>query len=112
MNQSESTIQRHILTALRLRREVIAVLRCQSGKVRVRGGYMQLAPAGSPDLIGGWRVGRSAILFGVEVKTATGPVREAQIETAAAWARGGAIYVVARSPEQAIEGIQAALVGR
>ena len=101
----ERTIQRKIL--VELSREFLGrgvfwqndtgVAKSMDGKRTIRFGL-----PGSPDIIG-CLDGR---WVGIEVKTATGKQREAQKKFQAAIERAGGIYFVARSPEEAIEGIR------
>jgi len=59
----ETDLQRAILETLRALG--LTVWRNQSGTVRVRGGFMHMAPEGTPDIIGYLADGR---LLGIEVK--------------------------------------------
>jgi hypothetical protein len=95
---SEAAIQRAILVAL----TAIGAyaFRVQSGRVKVRGGYMQLAPPGTPDVL--VIVPPHGRLLGLEVKTATGKEREAQVEWAEGARRLGAAVRTVRTPEEAV----------
>lgn len=101
----EGDRKRVILEALRLHPRILWASNILAGKVRVRGGWFVGAPAGSPDLVGGLRVGARVELFGVEVKSATGELRKKQEETRDAWERAGAHYVVATTVEEALQGL-------
>lgn len=65
MSKSESEIQKEILTALKKHPSIAWIDRANSGKVKVRGGFMQLHENGTPDLIGYTIYGE---MVGVEVK--------------------------------------------
>jgi hypothetical protein len=101
---SENDIQRAIILAL----QTIGVfaIRVQAGKVKVRGGWMQLAPAGTPDIY--VLVPPSGMSLWLEVKTATGEERESQLAFATkARARGARVETV-RTPQEAVEAYRAA----
>jgi hypothetical protein len=57
---------------------------------------------GSPDILGADR-GRPV---GIEVKDAKGQQREAQVKFERAWVKAGGLYILARSPEEAIQGLR------
>ena len=102
---SESTIQRAILDAL-LAAGAFA-FRAQAGKVKVRGGWMHLCPAGTPDIL--VIVPPTGLVLGLEVKTATGEERESQLAWAAkVRARGGVVETV-RTPQEALAAYAGAL---
>jgi len=63
---------------------------------------------GSPDILG-CLDGR---FIGIEVKTATGKQRDAQAKFQKAFELAGGIYIIARSPDDAIAQIEAALEAR
>ena len=77
--------------------------------IRVTPGMKILADArpvrfgleGAGDIVG-HRRGKA---FQVEMKTLTGPQREAQIAFGEVWEKRGGIYILARSAQAAIEGI-------
>lgn len=98
MTPSEADIQRAIVQALTAVGAL--VWRCQSGRVKVRGGWMMLAPEGTPDLL--VIVPPTGRLLGLEVKAAKGRVREAQVEWAEAARRAGAAVYCVRSAEEAV----------
>lgn len=68
---------------------------------------------GSPDIIGVTPVTVTAdmvgqvigVATGVEVKTATGRQSDQQKAFQAAFAKQGGVYIVARSPEEAVDGL-------
>ncbi len=106
MSATETEIQRAILDALA---SVGAfAMRVQSGKVKVRGGWMQLAPAGTPDII--VLVPPRGLLLGLEVKTATGEERESQIIWRAQACRRGAVVETVRSVQEALDAYRRAQV--
>jgi hypothetical protein len=107
----EGDIKRDSLEALE--RVGAFAFRVQSGMVKVRGGWMHLSPPGTADIL--VIVPPLGRILGLEVKTAKGTEREAQL----AWADGvralgGAVRTV-RSPQEAVrayfEVLPAALVG-
>lgn len=95
---SEGDLVRAIIDALTLRGAT--VWRCNSGKVRVRGAYLTLAPEGTPDVIGYTRHGR---FVGIEVKLPKGRVTKEQLDWHAAARAHGAIAGVAYCVEDALE---------
>lgn len=102
---SESTIQRAILDAL-LAAGAFA-FRAQAGKVKVRGGYMNLCPPGTPDIL--VVVPPRGHLLGLECKTLTGELRESQIVWATkARARGVTVETV-RNVDEALSAYRTAL---
>lgn len=102
---SESTIQRAILDAL-LAAGAFA-FRAQAGKVKVRGGWMQLCPAGTPDIL--VIVPPRGLVVGLEIKTATGDERESQLAWAARARRHGAIVETVRTVAEALDVYQRAM---
>lgn len=101
---SESTIQRAILDAL-LAAGAFA-FRAQAGKVKVRGGYMNLCPAGTPDIL--VIVPPRGMVVGLEVKTLTGELRESQLAWAAKVRALGGVVETVRSPAEAVAAYVAA----
>ena len=101
---SESDIQRAILDALGA--VGAFAFRAQSGKVKVRGGWMQLCPAGTPDIL--VLVPPHGLLLGLEVKTATGEERESQIIWSAKARGRGAVVATVRTPQEAVVAYRAA----
>ena len=78
--KAETELQAAIVEALRA--FGVTVWRNHSGAVRVRRGYMHLAPVGSPDLIGYLADGR---MLGIEVKVPKARTDKARAEAQAAW---------------------------
>jgi hypothetical protein len=92
-SKPETTLQADIVRSLR--RAGFTVVRINSGKVKVRGGWMELAPEGCPDLyvIGaGW----------IETKTLTGKLSEAQKAFHKRIADEGEYVAVERDPADAV----------
>src|SRR5579859_6181917 len=85
------------------------VWRNHSGAVRVKRGFMHLAPEGSPDLVGWLRDGR---FVGIETKVAGARTQKARAAAQAEWrdrirAAGGVAGEV-RSPADALALVRAA----
>lgn len=95
---AEGDIKRAMLEAL----EAVGAFafRAQSGMVKVRGGYMHLAPPGTPDIL--VIVPPLGRLLGLEVKTAKGAEREAQLAWASGVRRLGGWVQTVRTPEEAV----------
>lgn len=97
-----------------IKREILAVLhahgiiafRVHSGQVRVRRGWMHLAPAGTPDIVA--IVPPHGRFLGLEVKTEDGTERPGQLDFAKGARRHGAAVVTVRSSREAIAAWQAA----
>lgn len=101
----EGDIKRAILDALLVAGAF--AFRAQAGKVKVRGGYMNLCPPGTPDIL--VIVPPTGLLLGLEVKSATGEERESQLAWAAkVRALGGAVETV-RTPAEALDAYRRAL---
>jgi hypothetical protein len=66
MATEENIIQKNGIALCRNHPIVSEIYRTQSGKVKVRGGWMQLCPAGTPDSTGFSVAGR---IIGIEYKT-------------------------------------------
>lgn len=92
----ENDIQRDIVQALKA--NGFEVIRTNAGKTKVRGGYMQLAPAGFPDLFI-IDPKRGEVAF-VEVKNETGKLKPEQKEYAERYLKNFT-HGVARSVEEA-----------
>jgi hypothetical protein len=75
------------------------VLRVNSGKVRVARGWMQLAPPGTPDIIGALKDGR---FFAIEAKTAKGKPEESQLDWRRRADRAGLLHGEARTVGEAV----------
>ena len=100
-------------------------MRVNSGKVKVRGGWVQLAPDGTADIIGRYRdvvqvpcAGTGPLgpwrnrgtMFGVEFKIANARTKKSRAEAQAAWGaalvRDGGVYVAgAITCEDALRGL-------
>lgn len=65
MSKSEGEIQKEILTYAKKHPKIAWIDRANSGKVKVRGGFMQLHEKGTPDLIGYSIDGK---FIGIEIK--------------------------------------------
>ncbi len=103
---SESAIQRAILDALLVAGAF--AFRVQAGKVKCRGGWMQLAPPGTPDIY--VLVPPHGNTLWLEVKTLTGELRESQLAWAAKARARGAIVETVRSPAEALAAYERAVV--
>lgn len=80
--------------------------RQNAGRVRSdRGAWVSLGPPGISDIVG-LIDGRAVV---IEVKTATGKQREAQGKWQAAVEKAGGIYIIGRSPEEAVARLEALL---
>lgn len=78
--------------------------RQNAGKVQTANGYwVELGPEGIADIVGFLPSGQ--IVF-VECKRRSGRQRKSQVTFQSAAEKGGALYVVARTGEQAVEGIK------
>jgi hypothetical protein len=98
MGSAEGAIQKQIVDGLR--KLGWRVLRLQSGKVRVRGGWMVLSPIGTPDV---QAFDSTGACHWVEVKTPAGKRSPEQIDFEA-WATGvGHKYACARSLAEVLE---------
>lgn len=100
MSNAETDIHNRILVALSKEFHPRGIFwRQNAGRVRSdRGAWVSLGPPGISDIVGVID-GRSVF---VEVKTANGKQRKAQKNFQAAAERAGGIYIIARSPEDAI----------
>jgi hypothetical protein len=102
--ESETPIMRDILVAVSALpgamfwRQNTGLFRTLDGKRVVK-----VAPKGIGDLMGGYW-GRAVA---IEVKTLTGSLRLSQTRFRDAWERAGNIYIVARTPQQAVESLSA-----
>lgn len=101
----QSEVVRPILDALRSMG--ICAWRNQSGKVRVRGGFMMLAPKGTPDIVGFLRDGR---FLGIECKLPDGKHQETQEqrEFGRVLANSGGVYILARTVDEVFVGLRRA----
>jgi hypothetical protein len=75
----------------------VHLVRVQSGQVKVRGGWMHNAPAGTADLLG---VGPGGRALACEIKTEDGELSPEQEAFAAMWKRKGGLWVVVRSKDE------------
>ena len=107
MSNAETDIHNRILVALSKQYHPRGIFwRQNAGRVRSdRGAWVSLGPPGIADIVG---VIDGRAVF-VEVKTKTGRQREAQRKFQAAIEKAGGIYLIARSPEEAISGLRARL---
>jgi len=101
---SETKIQKAILDALHAAGAF--AFRAQAGKVKVRGGWMQLCPPGTPDIL--VIVPPRGMVVGLEVKTLTGELRESQLAWAAKVRALGGVVETVRSPAEAVAAYVAA----
>ena len=100
---SENVIQAEILLAIG-RIPGLLCWRNNTGALPDKAGrVIRYGLVGSPDILVCYR-GR---FVGIEVKTATGKQREAQVNFQRALERSGGLYVVARSVSDAVSAIEA-----
>ena len=110
---TESTIQNKIRLALgsrsdvRLFRNHVGVVKDQRGQVHSFG-----LRKGSADLIGWVRISHIAVFLSIEVKTATGRIREEQQQWMKNVNESGGIAFVARSEEEALEQLNEYIAAR
>lgn len=95
---SENAIQRKILDALAA--AGAHATRVHAGKVKVRGGWMQLAPEGTADIH--VTVPPRGRTLWLEVKTEDGELRPAQITWANTQRRLGALVQTVRTAQEAV----------
>jgi len=107
MANKETDIHNRILIALTQRFHPLGVFwRQNAGRVRSdRGAWVQLGPPGISDIVG-LIEGRSVF---VEVKVPGGKQRTGQAAFQRAVEKAGGLYLVARSPEEALAMLEAAL---
>ena len=99
---SETALQHSIVEALE--KMGLLVIRIQCGRVKVRGGWMQLAPEGTPDLlVTGSKYLRKAFL---ETKTPVGKLSQVQRVMHQRLVRSGERVFVVRSVEEAINAVR------
>lgn len=110
MANKETDIHNAILIALTKAFHPHGVFwRQNAGKVKTdRGVWVQLGPTGISDVVGAL-LGLSVF---IEVKTATGTQRKGQKAFQQAVEKAGGLYLVARSPEEALAGLKAGLQAR
>lgn len=98
---SESAILRAVLVAVSRLPDTM-VWRNQTGALRdARGRVVTFGLIGSPDIIGVYQ-GRA---LGIECKTQTGRQSDNQHNFERAWRAAGAIYILARSVDDALRGL-------
>jgi hypothetical protein len=105
---NESDIRREIMNFLRQTGKF--ALRLNSGKVRVRGGWMQLCPEGTPDIQVIERIVTayecSTHVSWIETKDAKGKQREAQLAFQVECTRRGERYILARSLDDVLAALK------
>lgn len=102
---SEQDIVRSIIEAVNAS-GLAQVWRCQSGRVRVRRGWMHLAPAGTPDVVGWMRDGR---FLGLEVKKPGEKPTELQEQRRQEIIADGGVAAVVRSVVETIDVLRSAV---
>jgi hypothetical protein len=90
----EKEIQRELLKRCKLHKSIAWIDRANSGKVRVKGGFMQLHEKGTPDLIGFTVSGQ---FIGIELKrpSTKKAVNEDQVIMGERLIKAGCVYGVA-----------------
>lgn len=81
----------------------VIAIRMQSGKVKVRGGWMMLAPAGTADIL---CFPRKKPVTWIECKILKGELRLKQEEFRERMTALGHVYVVARTIDEGLRAIQ------
>lgn len=104
MSAPENALQRRILDALEALPDA-EFLRVNSGKVKVRGGWMQLAPNGTADILGLVRGGRFVAL---EVKLPKEQPNPDQLAFGRRVVELGGFFAVVRSIEDAVAAVREA----
>ena len=105
MSNAETALYQQIIDALAAT-GLADVVRVQSGKVQVRRGWMQLAPRGTPDLLGHAANGVGVAL---EVKAPGGKERPEQTAYLARARARGAYAGTVTSPVEAVQFLLVAL---
>lgn len=102
---SETELQASIVSALERLGHI--VIRVQSGKVKVRGGWMQLAPEGTPDLcvLGPPYPTLLTTTTWLETKVQGGKLRPAQVAWHERAKKGGHRVAVVRSVAEALAAV-------
>jgi hypothetical protein len=102
--ESETPITRAVLVAVSALPGAL-FYRQNTGTFRTLDGrrVVKVAPTGIGDIMGGYW-GRAVA---IETKTATGKLRISQKRFRAAWERAGNTYIVAQTPEEAVEALHA-----
>lgn len=88
-----------------LRQMGIVTLRLNSGKVKVRGGWMQLCPEGTPDILCFARDTGAPVW--IETKALKGNLREKQVEMRARLLALGHKYHEVRSIDAGLDAVRA-----
>lgn len=73
------------------------------------GGIVRFGTPGQPDLMGILTVQGVGVWIGIEVKTATGRQSEAQVKYQQMVERQGGVYLLCRSVEDAVRGVDQAI---
>jgi hypothetical protein len=94
--KAETGVQREIKAALEMAGYIVR--RIHSGKVKVSGGWMQLAETGTPDLL---VIGRGWMGL-CEVKTEDGELSPEQVDFSREMFKRGVGWFIARSPVEAV----------
>jgi hypothetical protein len=89
------------------------VWRCHAGRVRVRGGWIRLAPNGTPDIVG-YSILHAGVFVGIEVKIPIGKNKRLahpehcalQAEWRARACARGAIVFMATGVQQALDALR------
>jgi hypothetical protein len=97
----EAELQASIVSSLE--RLGYLVIRVQSGKVKVKGGWMQLAPEGTPDL----HVMSPGLATWLETKVKDGKLRPSQVAWHERAKKGGHRVAVVRSVAEALQAVSA-----
>ena len=104
MGKEEGVIQRHILRHVSQLVPQVKIWRANSGKVKVKGGYMSLAPAGTADIVG--LIKPHGQFLAIEVKVPGQNLSEAQ----EAWRKEiesmGGLYIIATDWRQCAQDIK------
>jgi hypothetical protein len=104
MSKPETYLSKAIREALEVFPSVYA-MRVNSGRVKVRGGYYQGAPNGTPDIIG--YIAPRGRMFGLEVKMPKSSENDAQTEWHTTHAARGVYVATVRSVAEAVAVVQA-----
>lgn len=82
-------------------RDNIKLFRVHSGKVQIRGGYMQLAPAGTPDICG--YKGNTFIAIECKTKEKASKLNSEQESFKAHAQNNGVVYIEARHLQDVVD---------
>lgn len=106
----ESSILKATLLALHKEFHPGIFWRQNAGRIQTAAGHwIDLGPEGIADIVGFIPTPAGARVVFVETKTRRGKQRESQERFQAAVERAGGIYVLARSPREAVEGVRQSL---